>query len=169
MEPRYNEGPRNWQNLFAITRSRYIEVHFHTFCYYWGKENLSLYQGLRYIEVRYIMRFHCNFSEKATNDQTKKIHIILLITFHNCTIEKLKPKIVDLVTWTYWYRNWFCLGQRSRGLNRTFYYSFKTFLRFWLAKITRIIHQNQLLLAKIWKSFALLNRWRQKWSKVSDY
>ena len=75
------------------------------------------------------------------NDQTKKIYIILLITFHHCTIEKLKEKIFDLVTWTYWYRNWFCLGQRSRGLN-------KTFLRFWLAKITRIIHQNQLLLAK---------------------
>ena len=77
------------------------------------------------------------------NDQTKKIFIILLITFHHCTIEKLKAKIV---TWSYWYWNWFCLGQRSRGLNKTFYYSFKIFLRFWLAKITRIIHQNQLLL-----------------------
>ena len=54
MEPPYNEGPRNWQNLFAITRFRYIEVHFHIFYYYWGKENRSLYQGLRYIEVRYI-------------------------------------------------------------------------------------------------------------------
>ena len=54
MEPRYNEGPRNWQNLFAVTRSRYIEVHFHTVYYYWGKENLSLYRGLCYIEVRYI-------------------------------------------------------------------------------------------------------------------
>ena len=50
--------------------------------------------------------------------------------------------------WSYWYWNWFCLGQRPRGLNKTFNYSFKTFLRFWLAKITRIIHQNQLLLAK---------------------
>ena len=37
------------------------------------------------------------------NDQTKKIYIILLITFHDhhCTIEKLKEKIVDLVTWTH--------------------------------------------------------------------
>ena len=27
--PPYNEGPRNWHNLFAITRFRYIEVSFH--------------------------------------------------------------------------------------------------------------------------------------------
>ena len=33
------EGPIDWQNLFAITRFRYIEVLFHIFKYYWGKEN----------------------------------------------------------------------------------------------------------------------------------
>ena len=49
--PRYNEGRKDWQNLFAITRFRYIEVLFHIFYYYWGKENLSLYRGRRYIEV----------------------------------------------------------------------------------------------------------------------
>ena len=53
VEPRYNEGPRDWQNLFAITRFRYIEVLFPIFCYYWGKDNRSLYRGL-YIEVLYI-------------------------------------------------------------------------------------------------------------------
>ena len=37
-----------------------------------------------------------------------------------------------------------CLGH----LYKLYYYSFKIFLRFWLAKITRIIHQNQLLLTK---------------------
>ena len=26
VELRYNEGPRDWQNLFAITKFRYIEV-----------------------------------------------------------------------------------------------------------------------------------------------
>ena len=36
--PRYNEGLRDWQNLFAITRFRYIEVLFQIFYYYWGKE-----------------------------------------------------------------------------------------------------------------------------------
>ena len=30
MESRYNEGPRDWQNVFAMTRCRYIEVLFHT-------------------------------------------------------------------------------------------------------------------------------------------
>ena len=53
VEPRYNEVPRDWQNVFAITRFRYT-VLFHIFYYYWGKENRSLYRGLRYIEVRYI-------------------------------------------------------------------------------------------------------------------
>ena len=52
VEPRYNEGSWDWQNMFAITRFRYIEFLFHTFTVH--KENRSLYQGLRYIEVRYI-------------------------------------------------------------------------------------------------------------------
>ena len=34
VEPGYNEGPRNWQNLFAIPRFSYVEVLFHTFYYY---------------------------------------------------------------------------------------------------------------------------------------
>ena len=44
------------QNLFAITRFRNIEILFHIFYCYWGKENRSLHHGLRYIviEVRYI-------------------------------------------------------------------------------------------------------------------
>ena len=32
VEPRYNKGPRDWQNSFAITRFRYIiEVLLHMF------------------------------------------------------------------------------------------------------------------------------------------
>ena len=34
VEPRYNEGPRDWHNLFAVTRFRYIEILFHVFYYY---------------------------------------------------------------------------------------------------------------------------------------
>ena len=52
VEPRYNEGSWDWQNMFAITRFRYIEVPFHIVAVH--KENRSLYQGLRYIEVGYI-------------------------------------------------------------------------------------------------------------------
>ena len=41
VEPQYNKGPRDWQNLLAITR-------FFFFYYYWGKENRLLYGGLPY-------------------------------------------------------------------------------------------------------------------------
>ena len=37
VEPRYIEGPRDCQNLFVITRFRYIEC-FHLVYYYWGKK-----------------------------------------------------------------------------------------------------------------------------------
>ena len=62
--PRHNEEPRDCQNLFARTRFRYIEVLFHLFCCYWGKENRSSYGGLCYIEVRYIevpLYFHAKY------------------------------------------------------------------------------------------------------------
>ena len=51
VEPGFNKGPRDHQNLFAITRFRYITVLFHIFYYYWGEENCLLYRGLHYIEV----------------------------------------------------------------------------------------------------------------------
>ena len=38
VEPRYSEVLRDWHNLFAIKRFRYIKVLFHIFYYYWGKE-----------------------------------------------------------------------------------------------------------------------------------
>ena len=44
VEPRCNEGPRDWQNFFA-NEVRYIEVLCHTFYYYCGKENRSLYRA----------------------------------------------------------------------------------------------------------------------------
>ena len=41
---RYNEGPKDRQNMFAYTTFRYIEVLLiHIFYYYWGKNNRSLY------------------------------------------------------------------------------------------------------------------------------
>ena len=54
VEPRYNGGPRDWQNGFTKMRFHYIEVLFHIFHYYWGNENRWLNRGLRFIEVRYI-------------------------------------------------------------------------------------------------------------------
>ena len=43
-----NEVPRDRQNMLPIRWIRYIEVLFHLFYYYWGKENCFLYRGLRY-------------------------------------------------------------------------------------------------------------------------
>ena len=54
VEPRHNKAPRDWQNLFAIMRFRYIEVLFHKFFYYWGKENRFLYCSPCYTDVCYI-------------------------------------------------------------------------------------------------------------------
>ena len=39
VEPRYNEGPRDWQNLLATTRFRYIEVRFHIILLLLGYHN----------------------------------------------------------------------------------------------------------------------------------
>ena len=50
-----NKEPRDWQNLFAFTRFRFVEVLFHAYILLFrGEENQLLYRGLRYIEVHYI-------------------------------------------------------------------------------------------------------------------
>ena len=42
------------------------------------------------------------------------------------------------------------------------YYSFKIFPQFWLAKSTRVIHHNQLLMTKSERILCLKRKWRQK-------
>ena len=54
VKPEYNKVPKDWQNLFAIKRFRYIKVLFHMLYYYWGKENRLLYRGLPYTKVCYM-------------------------------------------------------------------------------------------------------------------
>ena len=50
-----NKELRDWQNLFAFTRFRFVEVLFYAYILLLlGKENHLLYRGLRYIEVHYI-------------------------------------------------------------------------------------------------------------------
>ena len=46
--------------------------------------------------------------------------------------------------------------------HNTPYYSFKIFPKFWLAKSTRIIHHNQLLMTKVGRILCLTRKWRQK-------
>ena len=45
-----------------------------------------------------------------------------------------------------------------------YYYSFKIFPQIWLAKSTRIIHHNQLLMTKFGRILCLTRKWRQKCS-----
>ena len=82
MEPEYNKVPRDWQNLFAITRFCYIKVLFHTFYYYWDKENCLLYRGLPYTKVRYQGSTVTIFSPSDPNflEQPVKIQQNKLIT-----------------------------------------------------------------------------------------
>ena len=58
------------------------------------------------------------------------------------------------------------LGQRKSRINYH-YYSFKIFPWFCLAKSTRIIHHNQLLMTKFKGILPLMNRWPQKCSFLS--
>lgn len=51
----YDEGPRELQNLFAITRSRYVEVLFHIFYYCWVKNIVY------FTEDFVTSRSHCSF------------------------------------------------------------------------------------------------------------
>ena len=58
-KPRINEGRRDRQNLFVITRFQYIEVLFQISYYNWGKENHSLNQELFNLEVSFpVLHFH---------------------------------------------------------------------------------------------------------------
>ena len=41
------------------------------------------------------------------------------------------------------------------------YYSFKIFPQLWLAKSTRIIHHNQLLMTKFGRILCLTGKWRE--------
>ena len=53
------------------------------------------------------------------------------------------------------------LNHDLKRLTVCYNYSFKIFLRFWLAKRTRIIHHNQLLLTKFGRTLRLINRGRR--------
>lgn len=64
MEPLYDEGPKNWQNLFAITNiSRFFFIYFTINNV--GKENHSLY--LKRLEVHFFDSFLSLDSVKLTN------------------------------------------------------------------------------------------------------
>ena len=49
---------------------------------------------------------------------------------------------------------------------KQYYYSFKIFPQFWLARSTRIIHHNQLMMTKFGRILCLMRKWRQKYSPL---
>ena len=57
VEPRFNEGSRDCENMFPISRFRFIEVLFHIRYFTMtilGEEYRSLLRGFRHTEVRYV-------------------------------------------------------------------------------------------------------------------
>lgn len=50
VEPRYDEGPRNWQNMLAMLRICCNQFLFQIFHYNWDGEYHLLYWGCCYIE-----------------------------------------------------------------------------------------------------------------------
>ena len=86
VEPRFNEVPRDWQNVFTITRFSYIKVLFHIFYHYWGKENRSFC----YIEVplqKSLMTLIFSGVEIGVNKVRKFCLVVLcrfLSTFFRC-------------------------------------------------------------------------------------
>lgn len=110
VEPRYNEGLGDWQNLFA-TRFHFIEVLFHVFHHYCGKKQRSSYRGRRFIEVRFFQvplyyglfvsrRFDC-FSSSGSlindvNDENNKKAIAL--EQHNNNFARVSGVFVHFFT-----------------------------------------------------------------------
>ena len=79
---------------------------------------------------------------------SKHLHITKLMDYeHQAEIWPIKPYIEEPVQPDKW-----------------FYYSFKIFPQFWLAKSTCIIHYNQLLMATFGRILCLTRKWRQKCS-----
>ena len=58
------------------------------------------------------------------------------------------------------------LQNKTTRFVKVFYYSFKIFPQFLLVKSTRILHLNQLLMAKFGRILCLTRKWRQKCSPL---
>ena len=91
MEPRYIEGPRDCQNLFVITRFRYIEC-FHLVYNYWGTSirwNLDISKGQGTVKICSLYRvFSLSIlllGQKNTvryADDNTQLFLSFLLNFH---------------------------------------------------------------------------------------
>lgn len=57
--PRYNEGAKDWQNLLAIPRFRYIQVLFNNYLTISGLKKMICYTENFVLYRLVISRFHC--------------------------------------------------------------------------------------------------------------
>ena len=69
----------------------------------------------------------------------------------------IKKHVLGTLDFTGW-KNW--------ALFNIYYCSFKIFPQFWLAKSTRIIRHNQLLMTKFGRILCLMRKWRKKCSPL---
>ena len=72
VEPRYNEGPRDWQNLFAITSFRYIERFFSLHFTIAGVKKIVRYTEDFVIYRFVISRFHVLYLTNSSFRSTKR-------------------------------------------------------------------------------------------------
>ena len=63
--------------------------------------------------------------------------------------------------------NIICIDEYILWLSKIIYYSLKIFPRFCLAKSSRMIHYNQLLMTKFGRTLCLTRKWRQKCSVLA--
>ena len=72
-----------------------MEILFHMFYCYWGKENRSLYRGLRYIEVRYIMVSLNLWSHLwPPSHLVNNVYVTRLVLFYMTAYSATNPKLV---------------------------------------------------------------------------
>ena len=100
---------------------------------------------------------------------TNSLYIIQYIHFVRLKVPQVKSKTICFSSLIYISTVLNALHQGEWPLQAshtiiTCYYSFKIFPRFWLAKSTRLIHHNQLLMTKFGRILTLTRKWRQKCS-----
>ena len=107
----------------------------------------SILKELPYHGVN-ILNCHGQFNNSLSDELPKKKYHEKLSRIHDSDLFTLNVR-ADI--------NW-------HQSNKAFSYSFKIFPQFWLAKSTRIIHHNQLLMTKPGRILCLTRKWRQKCS-----
>ena len=65
-----------------------MEIFFHIVFYCWGKENSSLYRGLRYVEVSYIEVPLYNYTHNCNDLEYTPSHTTFMLVFNIPVMKK---------------------------------------------------------------------------------